>query len=114
MIVVTGSFGYIGKYITQGLLADGYEVKTITTHPDKHNPFGEKVKASAYHFDQPTILTETLTGCDTLFNTYWVRFNHRQWSFERALDNTKRPRAAPWRFRYHSLPRTARRFPDLG
>ena len=89
MNVVTGSFGYIGKYITRSLLAMGQEVKTITTHPDKPNPFGEKVKASHYHFENPAALTKNLAGCETLFNTYWVRFDHRQWSFDKALENTK-------------------------
>jgi len=89
MDVVTGSFGYIGKYITQELLERGYEVKTITTHPDKPNPFGEKVEASSYNFENPDKLTQYLVGCETLFNTYWVRFNYRQWSFDRAFDNTK-------------------------
>lgn len=89
MNVVTGSFGYIGKYITQELLNRGHEVKTITTHPDKPNPFGEKVRASNYNFENPAILTKILEGCDTLFNTYWVRFNYRQWSFDKALENTR-------------------------
>ena len=89
MNVVTGSFGYIGKYITYELLARGVQVKTITTHPDKPNPFGEKVKASTYNFDSPDKLTENLSGCEVLFNTYWVRFNYQGWSFNKALDNTK-------------------------
>jgi len=89
MDVVTGSFGYIGKYITHELLERGVQVKTITTHPDKPNPFGEKVKASTYNFDTPDKLTEFLSGCQVLFNTYWVRFNYRQWSFNKALENTK-------------------------
>ena len=89
MNVVTGSFGYIGKYITQELLDKGHQVKTITTHPDKPNPFGAQVKASHYHFENPEKLTQSLAGCDTLFNTYWVRFNYRQWSFDQALENTK-------------------------
>jgi uncharacterized protein YbjT (DUF2867 family) len=89
MQVVTGSFGYIGRYITYKLLEMGHPVKTITTHPDKLNPFGDQVKASPYNFDNPEKLTRTLTGCDTLFNTYWVRFNFRQWSFDQALENTK-------------------------
>jgi NADH dehydrogenase len=89
MDVVTGSFGYIGKYITQELLIRGREVKTITTHPSKPNPFGEKVKALNYNFDNPRKLTAYLSGCETLFNTYWVRFNYRHWSFEKALENTK-------------------------
>jgi uncharacterized protein YbjT (DUF2867 family) len=89
MDIVTGSFGYIGKYITQELIHAGRRVKTITTHPEKHNPFGDQVQAFPYHFEQPDRLVETLRGCDTLFNTYWVRFNYRDWSFDQALANTK-------------------------
>lgn len=89
MNVVTGSFGYIGKYITQELLDKGHQVKTITTHPEKPNPFGEQVKAAPYHFENPDKLTQYLVGCETLYNTYWVRFDYRQWSFDQALENTK-------------------------
>jgi len=89
MDVVTGSFGYIGKYITRELLTRGREVKTVTTHPNKPNPFGKNVSASPYNFDNPAKLTRKLKGCNVLFNTYWVRFNYRQWSFDKALENTK-------------------------
>ena len=89
MDVVTGSFGYIGKYITKELLERSREVKTITTHPDKPNPFDGMVKASSYDFDNPEKLTRNLEGCETLYNTYWIRFNYRQWSFEKAIENTK-------------------------
>lgn len=89
MDVVTGSFGYIGKYVTHELLNKGRKVKTITTHPNKPNPFGDKVQGATYNFDNPDKLIETLSGCDTLFNTYWIRFNYRNWSFDKALNNTK-------------------------
>lgn len=89
MYAVTGSFGFIGKYITRELLNEGQAVKTVTTHPDKPNPFGDKVKASSYNFEDPGLLTATLAGCDVLVNTYWVRFNYRQWTFENALENTE-------------------------
>lgn len=89
MDVVTGAFGYIGKYLTRELISSGNSVKTITTHPDKPNPFGEAVKAYPYHFDNPQRLIETLRGSDTLYNTYWVRFNYQAWSFDKALENTK-------------------------
>jgi NADH dehydrogenase len=89
MDIVTGSFGYIGKYITRELLSRGREVKTITTHPDKPNPFGDQVLASPYNFDNPKKLTQELEGFEVLFNTYWIRFNYRQWSFDKALENTK-------------------------
>ncbi len=89
MNTVTGSFGYIGKYITRQLLQSGETVQTITTHPDKVNPFGEAVKAFHYNFDHPDQLTETLRGSQILYNTYWVRFNYQSWSFDEALNNTK-------------------------
>jgi nucleoside-diphosphate-sugar epimerase len=89
MDVVTGSFGYIGKYITQELISSGKRVKTITTHPDKPNPFGNDVKAYPYNFDNPELLFNILEGCETLFNTYWVRFNYGKSLFEKALRNTK-------------------------
>ncbi len=89
MDIVTGSFGYIGKYITHELINSGRQVRTITTHPDKDNPFGNQVKAFPYNFDNPDLLTETLKGADVLFNTYWIRFNYKHWSFDKALENTK-------------------------
>jgi len=89
MDIVTGSFGYIGKYITRKLISSGKQVRTITTHPDKPNPFGKDVKAYPYNFDDPDLLVSILKGCETLFNTYWVRFNYGKGSFEKAIGNTE-------------------------
>lgn len=89
MDVVTGAFGYIGKYITQALLERGMTVCTITTHPDKPNPFGPAVKAFSYNFNDPDALTRTLDGADTLYNTYWIRFPYDGQTYEGALENTK-------------------------
>ena len=89
MDVVTGSFGYIGRYITGQLLESGRRVKTITTHVYKPNPFGEKVKAFPYNFDHPDLLIDCLNGVDTLYNTYWVRFNHGDVTFSIAVENTR-------------------------
>ena len=47
MDVVTGAFGYTGKYIARRLLDMGIEVKTLTGHPDRTDPFGGAVKAGA-------------------------------------------------------------------
>ncbi len=87
--VVTGAFGYIGKYIARHLIASGRQVRTITTHPDKENPFGRAVRASPFDFDRPDLLTERLQGAHTLYNTYWVRFAFGGATFERAVENTK-------------------------
>ena len=87
--VVTGAFSYIGKYIARHLLDSGRQVRTITTHPDKENPFGPAVRASPFDFDRPDLLTERLQGAHTLYNTYWVRFAFGGATFERAVENTK-------------------------
>ena len=90
--IVTGAFGYIGRYITAQLLDSGRAVKTITTHIDKPNPFGARVKAYQYNFDHPELLKETLQGAEILYNTYWVRFNYGTSTFSQAVRNTARDR----------------------
>jgi len=86
--VVTGSFGYIGKYITRKLLEQGEEVSTITTHTDKPNPFGDAVKAFPYNFGKPEELIAILQGTTTLYNTYWIRFEYDKASYRGAIENT--------------------------
>jgi NADH dehydrogenase len=88
MNVVTGAFGYIGRYITRHLLEQGEQVWTITSHPDKPNPFGSAVQAFPYNFDQPDQLTDSLRGASTLYNTYWIRFPYGGATFEQTVRNT--------------------------
>ena len=87
--VVTGAFGYIGKYIARHLIDSSRQVRTITTHPDKENPFGSAVEAFPFDFDRPERLVEHLRGAHTLYNTYWVRFAYGGATFEQAVENTK-------------------------
>lgn len=86
--VVTGAFGYSGKYIAKHLLDKGYEVRTITNSVNRSNPFGSKVTAFPYNFDRPEKLEESLHGAEVLYNTYWVRFNHRDFIYSVAVENT--------------------------
>lgn len=86
--VVTGAFGFIGRYITRHLLNSGRQVRTITTHPDKPNPFGDAVQAFPYNFDKPDKLMESLRGASTLYNTYYIRFEHNGATFKQAVENT--------------------------
>lgn len=87
--VVTGAFGYTGKYITQRLLSLGKKVRTITGHPNRPNPFGGKVSISLFNFDNPGELVKSLRGAAILYNTYWVRFSYKQVTFDKAVENTK-------------------------
>lgn len=87
--VVTGAFGYTGKYIAQRLLSMGKRVKTLTGHPDRENPFGDQVSVAPLDFDNPRELAESLHGAATLYNTYWVRFSHGQNTLEKAVQNTR-------------------------
>jgi len=86
--VVTGAFGYSGKYIAARLLAEGRRVRTLTNSLRRANPFGEKVEAQPFHFDQPEELAESLRGAEVLYNTYWVRFNYTFFKHEDAVQNT--------------------------
>ncbi len=88
--VVTGAYGYSGRYIAHRLLEAGAEVRTLTNSPGRENPFGGRVKADPLGFDNPAKLTESLRGAAVLYNTYWVRFNHRTFKHATAVDNTQR------------------------
>lgn len=85
---VTGAFGYSGKYITRRLLAEGRTVITLTNSPDRANEFGGRVVAHPFNFEQPDELAHSLAGVETLYNTYWVRFNHPLFRHADAVRNT--------------------------
>lgn len=85
---VTGAFGYTGKYITRRLLDSGKTVITLTNHPNKSNPFGDRVRVYPLNFDNPNELSENLNGVSTLYNTYWIRFNHGKQNYTQAVQNS--------------------------
>lgn len=87
--IVTGAFGYTGKYIAQKLLDMGKKVKTLTGHPNRPNPFGDRVSIAPFNFDKPENLIRSLQGATILYNTYWVRFSYGQVTFDKAVENTK-------------------------
>ncbi len=87
--VVTGAFGYTGKYITTRLLQAGHRVRTLTNSIHRANPFGDRVEAHPFDFDAPEQLVESLRGATTLYNTYWVRFNYKKdFQHATAVENT--------------------------
>ncbi len=86
---VTGAFGYTGRYIARKLLARNHQVITLTNSLHKPDPFGGQVQAYPFHWEDPAQLAETLRGVKVLYNTYWVRFNHKNFSHAQAVANTK-------------------------
>jgi NADH dehydrogenase len=88
-VVITGAFSYTGKYATRLLLSRGYRIRTLTYHPERASPFGEKVDVFPYNFGDPERLTQTLRGASTLINTYWVRFPRGESTFVTAVKNTR-------------------------
>ncbi len=88
LTIVTGAYGYTGKYITRRLLAAGKTVVTLTGHPNRPNVFGDAVRAIPFHFDDPAALVESLRGATTVYNTYWVRFDRGDATHARSVENT--------------------------
>jgi NADH dehydrogenase len=85
---VTGAFGYSGKHIASRLLGQRQRVITLTNSVQRANPFGDQVRALPFHFDDPPALTRSLENVDVLYNTYWVRFNHKLFRHQDAVQNT--------------------------
>ena len=85
---VTGAFGYSGRYIATRLLDAGVNVITLTNSPDRPHSFGDRVQAFPLAFDDVAKLAESLRGVAVLYNTYWVRFNHRYFTHADAARNT--------------------------
>jgi NADH dehydrogenase len=87
--LVTGAFSYSGSYIAQRLLDAGHRVRTLSFHPDRPHRLTASVQALPYRFDEPAALTESLEAVRTLYNTYWVRFDHGQTTFEQAIERSR-------------------------
>ena len=83
--VVTGAFSYSGRAISELLLAEGRTVRTLTR---RQAPQGSPIEAHPFNFDRPDLLTASLEGADTVYNTYWVRFERGEVEFSEAVSNT--------------------------
>lgn len=86
---VTGAFGYSGRYIAQRLLERGERVLTLTNSPHRKNPLSDRIQVAPFNFDDPAELRKSLAGVEVLYNTYWVRFNHKTFTHADAVLNTR-------------------------
>ncbi len=89
-VVVTGAFGYSGKAIARKLLDCGDAVATLTNSPLRPNPFQGAVTVFPLNFADEDQLARSMDGADCLVNTYWVRFNHRNFTYAQAVRNSIR------------------------
>lgn len=91
--VVTGAFGYTGKYIARELLATGARVRTLTNSLHRGNPFGDTIEVQPIDFQDPDAIVESLRGAYAVHNTYWVRYDHKKGSadfgYTKAVENTR-------------------------
>jgi uncharacterized protein YbjT (DUF2867 family) len=83
--VVTGAFSYTGRAIAALLMERGRTVRTLTRRPA---PPDSPIEVHPFNFGNPEALRASLQGADTVYNTYWVRFERGQVEFDEAVTNT--------------------------
>jgi len=87
--IVTGAFGFSGRSITRRLLASGRRVLTLTGRAPDDPELAATISVAPFNFDEPDGLVESIRGAKTLFNTYWIRFERGDMTFERAVENSR-------------------------
>lgn len=85
MDAVTGGFSYSGAAIAAELNRRGRTVRTLTNHAER-DPRGMEVHP--LDLLDAAGLRRALSGVDTLYNTYWVRFPHKRVTFDTAVEGS--------------------------
>jgi NADH dehydrogenase len=89
-IAITGALGFSGRHVAARLLARGDEVRNLTAHPDRPNPFDRPIPTLPLDLDRPDRLRSALEGVDALVNTYWVRFPRSRVTHADAVRRSER------------------------
>jgi len=87
--LVTGAFGFTGSRISERLLDAGRRVVTLTRRSHSAHPLADRVEQLAYDFDEAA-LRRALTGVDTVYVTYWMRFPRGGATWDEMVDNVAR------------------------
>ena len=85
---ITGGFGYTGTYLSKALIKHGKVVETLTNSPEKKTIDSQKMVAHPLDFENEEGLIVSLKNTEVLYNTYWVRFNHKLFNHQQAVTNT--------------------------
>jgi uncharacterized protein YbjT (DUF2867 family) len=86
---VTGAASYTGRFIAERLVAAGRAVVDLTRRPAAPHPLGDAVRSATLDFDDPDLLAQTLDGVDTLYNTFWIRFERGPVTYAWAVDRSR-------------------------
>jgi uncharacterized protein YbjT (DUF2867 family) len=85
---VTGAFSFSGHAIAERLLSSGRQVRTLTGHPERADN-DSAVEVMPLRFADFDKLVASLDGVTTLYNSYWVRFEHGGVRFADAVANSR-------------------------
>lgn len=87
--LVTGAFGYTGSRIAERLLDAGRTVRTMTRRTTRDHPLAARIEVKPAAFDDAS-LAAALTGVDTLYVTYWMRFPRGRATWDEMVGNVAR------------------------
>jgi uncharacterized protein YbjT (DUF2867 family) len=87
--VVTGAFGFTGRFIARRLMAQERRIKTLTNHPKRPGAEDITAEVAPLQFTDRAALVESLRGADVLYNTYWIRFHRGRVHFGEAIANIR-------------------------
>ena len=85
---ITGGFGYTGAYLSKVLIKHGKVVETLTNSPEKKAIDSQILAVHPLDFENKEGLIGSLKNTEVLYNTYWVRFNHKWFNHQQAVTNT--------------------------
>ena len=86
---VTGATSYTGRFIAERLVAAGRGVTDLTRRPGGTHPLGATARFAPLDFEDPAGLARSLAGVDTLYNTFWIRFEHGSVTYPWAIDRSR-------------------------
>jgi uncharacterized protein YbjT (DUF2867 family) len=83
---VTGALSYTGRAIAEELLARGQRVRSLSRRDDPDDPLRARIDLRPLRFDHS--LVDALNGVQTLYNTFWIRFERERQTFDRAVEQS--------------------------
>ena len=85
---VTGATSYTGRFIAKRLVASDRRVIDLTRKPRSPHPLGPLASSSAIDADFAQ-LARTLANVDTLYNTFWIRFERGPITYDWAIERCR-------------------------